>query len=311
MDIAGPRHLDQQARLALACRSLEGLSVGDALGGQGLARVSPWRWSDDTAMALSVVEGLAQFGLIDPDWLAQAFVRRWSEDPDRQYGGSLLHWLHRVARGDPWRQVASAQFGGQGSAGNGAAVRVAPLGAFLCDDLDAVAEQATRSAEVTHAHPDAVAGSIAVAIAAAVAAREGAYPEELLCTPLSYLPDGPTKTALDKIARIPLSQDPREVADSFGNGSQGRSSDTVPFCLWCAARHLMSFEEAVWTVIDADGDADTAGAIVGGIVALSSTDGVPVAWCEAREPLPDWFFGDSLAVAPSPLGQPSCRISPR
>jgi hypothetical protein len=50
-------------------------------------------------------------------------------------------------------------------------MRVAPVGAYFADDLAQAAEQAHRSARVTHAHPEASAGAIAVAIAAAWAYR--------------------------------------------------------------------------------------------------------------------------------------------
>ena len=50
-------------------------------------------------------------------------------------------------------------------------MRVAPLGAYFADALKTVVEQAQRSAEVTHAHPDGMAGAIAVAVAAAWAWR--------------------------------------------------------------------------------------------------------------------------------------------
>ena len=67
--------------------------------------------------------------------------------------------------------MAASLFEGQGSFGNGAAMRVAPLGAYFADDLERVVEQARRSAEVTHAHPEGVAGAIGIAVAAAWAWR--------------------------------------------------------------------------------------------------------------------------------------------
>lgn len=63
--------------------------------------------------------------------------------------------MHRVLRairgGEPWESVTSRQFGGQGSWGNGAAMRVAPLGAWFAVDLDQVVTQAGLSATVTRA----------------------------------------------------------------------------------------------------------------------------------------------------------------
>jgi ADP-ribosylglycohydrolase len=55
-------------------------------------------------------------------------------------------------------------FGGRGSYGNGAAMRVAPLGAYLADDLKAVRENAILSAQITHIHPEGIAGAIAQSV---------------------------------------------------------------------------------------------------------------------------------------------------
>jgi ADP-ribosylglycohydrolase len=73
---------------------------------------------------------------------------------------------------------------------------------------------------------------------------------------------------------------------ALGNGSQIISQDTVPFALWCAARHLTEFEEAIWTTVAGFGDRDTTCAIAGGIVALAvGREALPSEWLAAREPL--------------------------
>ena len=72
----------------------------------------------------------------------------------------------------------------------------------------------------------------------------------------------------------------------LGNGSRVTAPDTVPFALWCAARHLDQFEEALWATVSGLGDRDTTCAIVGGVVALAvGPSGLPPAWVAAREPL--------------------------
>jgi len=64
---------------------------------------------------------------------------------------------------------------------------------------------------------------------------------------------------------------------------------TVPFALWCAARHRDDDEEALWLMVSGIGDRDTTCAIVGGIVACYvCEEGIPAAWLQAREPLPAW-----------------------
>jgi ADP-ribosylglycohydrolase len=97
--------------------------------------------------------------------------------------------MHRLLQdfraGGHWHLLARRQFGGQGSYGNGSAMRVAPLGAYFADNVDLAAEQARLSSVVTHTHEEAVAGAVAVAVAAAHAARIGATGQSP--TPAAFL----------------------------------------------------------------------------------------------------------------------------
>ncbi len=296
-----------QIRFENALTSLDGLSVGDAFG-QGFFINSqlleqliteralpspPWFFTDDTLMTLSIVSNLRQFGTINQDALARSFAERY--DYERAYGPSMHRALGRIRDGEDWRDVAGSLFAGQGSFGNGAAMRVAPLGAFFADDFPELIEQARLSAEVTHAHPEAIAGAIAVAVAAGVAvcARKQAvkpmvgefFAEILSCTPSSEV-----KSKLARAQTMPGSTDIAHVAAMLGNGTGVSAQDTVPFAVWCAAQWLDDFETAMWKTVSALGDRDTTCAIVGGIVAsFTGREGIPSNWLADREPLPDWF----------------------
>lgn len=284
----------ERARLALA-----GLSVGDAFGErffvspqtvdslieQRACPAAPWRWTDDTAMAFSIVEVLEARGAIDSHHLADLFARRYRLDPRRGYGGGAHQILQALVDGGPWATAARMVFDGAGSMGNGGGMRSAPVGAYFADDLDRVVEEARASAQPTHAHPDGQAGAIAVAVAAALAAG-GARGAALLGGVLARTPEGLTKNRMAKAVRLPLSSDVRKVAELIGNGSEVCSHDTVPFALWCAARHLDNFAEALWTTVSALGDRDTTCAIVGGVVAMSvGLQGIPDSFMAAREPI--------------------------
>jgi ADP-ribosylglycohydrolase len=289
-----------------ALLSLTGLSVGDALGerffgppDQVIPRIQgrvlpegPWRYTDDTQMALSIVDLLLEEDGIDPSRLARAFAERY--DLSRGYGGGAHQLLQAIRLGAAWQDAAPALFNGSGSFGNGAAMRVAPLGGYFSKDLDSVVEHATLSAVVTHAHPEGVAGAVAVAVAAAAAWQQGVAgdldPELFFSTVLSRTPAGETREGIQQAAQIPASSRVDQVAESLGSGQRISAQDTVPFVIWCAAHHLHSFEEAFWTTVYGLGDRDTTCAMVGGIVALSSRQ-VPEAWIAAREPLPDGFDG--------------------
>ena len=296
----------KDAPLVLARRSLLGLAGGDAFGetmfgepadsarraAQRLISTRrPWRWTDDTAMALSIVEVLGRHATIEPDALAAAFVRRWSDDPHRGYGHGAFNLLTRVSYGAPWRTEARGLFNGQGSFGNGAAMRAAPIGGYFAGDLDRVAAAALRSAEPPHAHPDGAAGAVAVAVAAAVAASGGGG-GTLLEEAVRWTPPGNTRAGIERAAATDLAADPGEVGRALGTGLEVAAHDTVPFCLWVAARHLGSYEDALWTAASQHGDRDTMAAIVGGIVVLATgEDQIPALWRAATEPVPDPLAG--------------------
>jgi len=103
---------------------------------------------------------------------------------------------------------------------------------------------------------------------------------------LEQIPQTETFARLKKALEVPLTLSPRSAASILGNGTRVIASDTVPFCLWCAARHPNSYPEALWTTVSGLGDRDTNCAIVGGIVALSAgRNSIPPEWLKAREAL--------------------------
>jgi ADP-ribosylglycohydrolase len=236
-------------------------------------------------MAISIVDVLADRGAIDQDLLAELFAARYSLDPARGYGGTAHGILTRLASGENWRQVSRSVFDGAGSMGNGGAMRAAPIGGYFFDHLDRAVEEARRSAEVTHAHPEGQAGAIAVAAAAAWATAGGDRAEDLFACVLAHTPDGETRARIHTASRLPLDYDVRTAVSALGNGSRVISQDTVPFCIWSAARHLRDFQEAMWSTVSGLGDRDTTCAIVAGIIALHPATSVPPGWLGARESL--------------------------
>jgi ADP-ribosylglycohydrolase len=218
--------------------------------------------------------------------LAGLATAQVAADPYRNYGPSTHGVLTAIGDGESWQSVTATQFGGQGSWGNGAAMRVAPLGAWFADDLDRVVEQAALSAAVTHAHPEAAAGAIAVAVAAALAVRQ-VPAEDLLPQVAARTPDSEVASRVRQVAHRPWSREPQWIAGEVGCGTLISAPDTVPYAIWCAARHLDDLVEALWATVSAGGDMDTTCAIVGGIVAArAGLDGIPGEWLNACEPLP-------------------------
>ena len=301
-----------EACMTRAIQCLEGLSCGDAFGecffepqhctpeARAARRLppQPWRFTDDTMMAISVCCCLARHGGIDPEWLAGSFSRLY--DPLRGYGAAMHGLMTRlcVVGEANWFEEAQELFDGEGSFGNGAAMRVAPVGAYFAHDLGLVAEHGALSAIATHCHPEAAAGAVATALGAALAWRDRAAAEPI--TAAAFLeqvrertPPSAVRDGIDRALRLPSSTSTIKAATALGNGAHVTVVDTVPFALWSAAMSLSSYEDALWNTVNGGGDIDTNCAIVGGVVVMrTGAKAIPQEWVARREP-----FAPILAVA--------------
>lgn len=293
-------------RFERALASLRGLSVGDALGSQFFVPSNypllkrrelppgPWQWTDDTEMGASVVAVLAGHGRIDQDALARSFAER--HDFDRGYGPAVNRMLRLIREGGDWRELAAGLFNGQGSWGNGAAMRIAPLGAWYAEDPEQATRQAEVSAYTTHQHREAVVGAMAVAAAASLAAAPAGppTPEALLDGVVALVPRSAVGAGLRRARDMLDYDDAGTVAAVLGCGRRTSAHDTVPFALWSAARALGDFERGFWTTAQVGGDVDTTCAIVGGVVSAARAGAPPERWLAQTETLPGWL---STAVA--------------
>src|SRR5215475_8787541 len=116
-------------RIQRAMLSLNGLSVGDGFGEcffsialdpyahreRMINRIPPgwkWRYTDDTEMAMAIVEVLEMHQHIDQDELAEVFARRYAADDRRGYGGGAHQLLRQLGSHVPWQQAAGELFEG-------------------------------------------------------------------------------------------------------------------------------------------------------------------------------------------------------
>ncbi len=296
--------IDHAIRIERAQRSLVGLSVGDAFGDQFFApgfeaRIEhrqplppPWYYTDDTEMGISIFEVLREIGRIDQEFLAMKFGERYHRDPRRKYGATAHRILRAIAEGVHFRKISSSVFEGQGSMGNGSAMRVGPVGAyFAADDPAVIVEQARLSAEVTHMHAEGIAGAAATSLAAAWAlrhapVREDRWHAEMLDFVIDHTPDSLTRAGLLHAREFQPTCSVITAAAVLGSGSKVTCPDTVPFALWCASHTMHDYGESLWRTVSGEGDRDTTCAIVGSITVLSApSETMPKEWLAAREPL--------------------------
>jgi ADP-ribosylglycohydrolase len=295
-------------RMTRAVQAFQGLSCGDAFGerffirpevaksliSQRILPSGPWRFTDDTAMAIAITEILEEFGEVRPERLAENFGKRFLADPHRGCGPAMHSLLPELAANPAsWKNLAPQLFNGRGSFGNGAAMRVSPIGAYFADDFEAVVTQAELSAQVTHSHSEGAAGAIAVALAAGLASRSRSsevHPQGFLQEVFERTPSSEVRSGIAKAMDLPQGTAVERAVNVLGNGTRISAQDTVPFCLWAAAHHLGNYEDALWTTVSGLGDRDTTCAIVGGIVVMSAGMQDIPSRVEAREPIPAWFL---------------------
>jgi poly(ADP-ribose) glycohydrolase ARH3 len=188
--------------------------------------------------------------------------------------------------GIPYAQAAGMLYGGQGSFGNGAAMRIAPVGLFFYDDAN-LYEKAHRSATVTHAHAVGVDGAAVQARAVAEAVRldprepfpTEAYLDRLLDTARTQEMEEALVRAQDAIhEHVP----PREAIRTLGSGVAVHKS--LPFAIYTFVRHAGNFEECLFCATLNGGDRDTLGAMACAVSgAYLGAGAIPTTWRERLE----------------------------
>jgi len=290
-------------KLHMCGEVVEGLALGDAFGEvfsyeayhvrekvEGdITRYGRWRYTDDTEMALGVLECLARLKQIDQDMLAWIFGQRFKQASERGYGKMARKILEQIGRGEHWKPLSQGAFNG-GSMGNGGAMRVAPVGIWFAEDYAMVEQQARLSAQVTHWHPEGVSGAVIVALAVAAMWRTredslGSAIEEVRMAIDGYATESQTKTRTLRVFDYAESRW-EKVAGDVGAGELITAQDTVPYAVWCALYCEEDFKECMLRSVEANGDCDTVAAIAAGILtARIGQDALPKDWLKLREKL--------------------------
>jgi poly(ADP-ribose) glycohydrolase ARH3 len=208
-------------------------------------------------MAIGVAETLVECGRIEEPHLCQRFAANYV--PQRGYGRGARVVIEAMVHNDDHKWLAANLFPG-GSFGNGAAMRVAPVGLMFHHDLDALWEQARLSALPTHTHPLGVEGAQLVALAVGLVASSSVFDRESYfatlaarCSSLEY--SGP----LHRASKV---SNPKDLA-LFGNGIEATSSVVTAIAAFALAAG--SYAQSIGSAILLGGDTDTIAAMAGSI----------------------------------------------
>ncbi len=239
-------------------------------------------------MTLALAESIIQCGKIDPEDIAKQFSLHC--DLTRGYAIGTIRAVQALRAGLKWYEVARIVFE-DGSFGNGAAMRVSPVGVFYHHDLNGLKESAVEQASITHVHPlgqwGAVMQAASVGLAVVQPPMEPFKKEQMIVNLREVLWSGPIEyiKALNKIEEM-LSRrkklQAREVVQSLGNGVEAHFS--VPSACYIAITYSPDFCDAIRAAISLGGDTDTIGGMVGAIVgAHVGEKGLPVEWIDQLE----------------------------
>jgi ADP-ribosylglycohydrolase len=188
------------------------------------------RFTDDSVLTIAIARAIMD----DGDY-RRALRDLGREYPNAGYGGSFRHWL---ASSDPKPYD---------SWGNGAAMRVSPIG-FAFETIDEVLLQAARTAEVSHDHPEGVKGAQATALA--IFLGRTTHDKSLIRAEIAERFGYDLDRTVESI----------RPSYAFDVSCQG----TVPEAI-IAFLDADSYEDAVRNAVSLGGDSDTLACITGGI----------------------------------------------
>ena len=272
-----------------ALGAMLGLAVGDAIGttlefskrdscepltdmvGGGPFKLKPGQWTDDTSMALALMDSLIETGCLDETDLMERFVR-WHEKGEYSSTGRCfdigITTREALRR---WRETGNPIAGSTApnTAGNGSLMRLAPVAVRYWRDREELRDVAARQGRTTHGAPEAVDACVAYAEVLADAI-EGRSRSEVL--------RARTEPYAGNIASIMAGAWRGKHRDQIQ--SSGYVAHALEAALWCVGR-TGSFEEAVLLAANLGDDADTTAAIAGQLAgAIYGLDGIPSRWRE-------------------------------
>lgn len=208
-------------------------------------------FTDDTVLTVAVADAI-----LNERPYGEALRSYARSYPFRGYGPGFLRWM-LVPGAGPYNSL-----------GNGSAMRVSPVAYAFSTEAE-VLEQAKRSAECTHNHPEGIKGAQAAALAVFLA-RRGAGKAGI-------------KDAIEKKFGYDLSRRLDAIRPAYRTDITCRGS--VPEAM-IAFLESESFEDAVRNAVSLGGDADTQAAIAGAIAEAHYKDVPPEILAQVERRLP-------------------------
>ena len=282
--------MDQTLSKFIGC--LIGTAIGDSLGARRagsseyveVADLSP-RYTDDTAMTIAVAESLVEYKDFHYWHMAERILKKYEQEPWRRYGHTLSRVFRLMRNGKLGFGMIDRDIYPEGSFGNGAPTRIAPVGLLYFDAPRMLRDIAYNCAGITHSHELGLEGAALQACSVALAVL--ADPQDIkiteyLGTLRMFAKPGPYQERLKAVITL-LAEDPAKADVVAKLGTGGSSLESVPMAIY-AFLSTRDFRNAVIYAVSLGGDADTIGAMTGAIAgACYGIEGIPSQWRETVE----------------------------
>ncbi len=236
------------------------------------------QWTDDTHMTVCVIESLLERKSVDGGHIASKFLA-WFQGGDlRGIGTTTRDAMVKMAAGVLWTGSGRQ---GEMAAGNGAAMRIAPIGLWHARNRASLMSGVRAATISTHNCEEAVQGAAAVAFAIAKAAADELDVATIVAETCDFL--GPcTMAERLRLAESLRHADWRSALARLGTG--GYVLETVASAFYCLLASPLNFSKGVEMAVRAGGDTDTTGAVTGALIgAHVGLAGIPDPWLERVE----------------------------
>jgi ADP-ribosylglycohydrolase len=232
--------------------------------------------TDDSQLARELLLSIEESGRLEPSRFAARIAALFARNRLVGAGPGTAASAERLLRGVPWDRAGEPE----PYAGNGAAMRVAPLGVLWGADPERLHRAVVSQARVTHQDPRCAAGALAIATACAAVCRPGPLDARELCVEVAAAVqpvDPRVAGAIEVLGRL-AGCPPPEAIEYFHRAGlepaspeewRGISADVTGSVCWSLYAVLHSpddYWEAICTAIWAGGDTDTTAAMTGGLV---------------------------------------------
>jgi poly(ADP-ribose) glycohydrolase ARH3 len=280
--------------------SIVGAALGDAVGayweghrmatGEEIEQVikmrDTLRYTDDTHMTIGVAESLIECHGFNGKHMTERFIDNYSKEPWRGYGPGPPRIFRLIKSGVAWEEAAGNIYPG-GSVGNGAAMRVSPVGLFFWNNIARLKEVAYLTSRITHSHVLGMEGAAlqAMAIKLAVAGKPAVSlnRQSFLSSLMNFTSQDVYRAKIAKFSSLLERADDRAmVVKELGHGIEAFNS--VPTSIFAFLSHSHDFASTIIYAISLGGDTDTIASMAGAISgAYLGIDAIPQEWIARLE----------------------------